>query len=226
MKPINLILFVLLVLNSCNNNNKLPENKLFSDSLGIYHYDFKQLTVQNKIENITVPDKFYEINTVILNRNTNMGHNFYQYHDIGSTSSLLCHNTYYKNDNLYLIIECRSESYGIYASRLFIKMKGSSYSGNAFYIKWTNRSPAHELLKSDTYVDSPFYIWELGKSTDTVYTNLDEKIIRSTYPDFKGVFVYKKYNIITLDYKYNPNKPEFYDNIKMDSIQNFVPIAY
>ena len=60
----------------------------------------------------------------------------------------------------------------------------------------------------------PLYMWEINKTTDTITTNLSLKSIQQLYHEFDGVYIYKKYKEIILDYSFSTFDSTFYQNIK------------
>ena len=76
----------------------------------------------------------------------------------------------------------------------------------AALINWINL-PAY----SD---DFPCYMWGINKSTDTLRTNLSLESIKMLYPEFNGVYVFRKYDSIVVDYQYIKNINVFFRKIK------------
>ena len=199
-KKIIYIIFTLIflfVLNTCGNTNKKP----------------------------TIPIEYYNIEIEIKN-------GLYRYMNHAPYYDTKCEykRWYYEYSSKFMFtqdslkhyftgggIEIEFESLKIPLSCFFIKMKFSfsEYKDYAFYIHWKNR-PYDTSMKS-------LYKWEIGEYTDTIYSNLDEKIIKEIYPNFKGKYINKQLRKIVLDRKYKTYDIRFYENIILEGLDNESP---
>jgi len=85
---------------------------------------------------------------------------------------------------------------------------------NSVYIDWSSNrynDVSHLKLKEFPY---PIYMWEINKTTDTITTNLSLKSIKLLYTEFEGIYIYKKYKEIVLDFQYSTFDRIFFDHIE------------
>lgn len=86
------------------------------------------------------------------------------------------------------------------------------------YIKWSSKAynePPDYMKK--TLQDRPYnylYLWGINFLTDSITTNLSLKSIKLLYPDFEGVYVFKKYKRIILDHNYSTFDRTFFKHIE------------
>lgn len=98
------------------------------------------------------------------------------------------------------------------------KQKFNHYSYNAAYIKWFSRNAQksnYPFLPWDPNQKYPIYMWGINKSTDSIYTNFSERSIKELYPEFNGKYVFRNLNKIIIDYQYDIESKEFYENIEL-----------
>ena len=97
------------------------------------------------------------------------------------------------------------------------KQEFGHYKYNAAYIKWFSRNAQksnYPFLPWDLNQKYPIYMWGINKSTDSIYTNFSERSIKELYPEFNGKYVFRNLNKIIIDYQYDIESKEFFDNIK------------
>ena len=217
MNKIGLILLILLLtLFACRDKNLQKENQLIQREKSFGEMEYKKYIVQNPLDEIDLPDSNYCIDVSFLNRSSNMGFRVYKYLNLGYGSILYWY-CLFDGDHPKQqigIFEYPSEPDEFHQTRIYIKKVGTNQSGKACYLRWVNRSTTHEILVKGVHLDNPFYVWGIGSFTDTVYSNLNERIIRNTYPDFKGIVRKDDIRQITINYQYFPDKNDFYENIK------------
>lgn len=82
------------------------------------------------------------------------------------------------------------------------------------YIEWSSKQAnvfdKHPELQSWR----PEFMWGINKTTDTIQTNLSRESIMTLYPDFNGVYIFKKYSKIEVDYSYQIKDSSFFNHIK------------
>ncbi len=86
-----------------------------------------------------------------------------------------------------------------------------SISHESFTIEWASKS----LINPKFAEYHSLYTWGINVSTDTIWTNLPKDFIFRMYPDFQGEYIFKKYDSIIVDYKYQVGSKEFFDNIRL-----------
>ena len=82
----------------------------------------------------------------------------------------------------------------------------------ALYLKWFNRSIGE--LKQMNSEPTKVYDLEINQHTDSIWTNIDEKVLRNRFPDLDFKYIYKNYDSINIDFSIPINHLEFYENIK------------
>jgi hypothetical protein len=84
----------------------------------------------------------------------------------------------------------------------------SKFSDKCFYIFWLNRSiedKLHHFYKE----------WGIGHWTDTIYTNIDEKMIKDIYPEFNGKVVNGNITEIIIYQDFDISSWWFYQDIEL-----------
>lgn len=82
------------------------------------------------------------------------------------------------------------------------------------YIKWSSKPVYNEDLYVDYNENHSIYMWGINKTTDTLTTNLSLKTIQILYPEFSGIYIFKKYKKIIVDYQYVMQGNEFFKKIE------------
>ena len=84
------------------------------------------------------------------------------------------------------------------------------------YIDWSTKDYLNDGQQTIKMVLDyvPRYMWEINKTTDTITTNLSLNSIKLLYPEFEGVYIFKKYKEIIIDFNYSTFDSTFYQNIK------------
>ncbi len=89
-------------------------------------------------------------------------------------------------------------------------------SDYCYYILWINRYKLRYSDVIDINDTTKYYpqVWEIGKTTDKIYTNINKSIINKLFPKFKGVCVDGKINEIKIKHNYAVNDQRFYKDIE------------
>lgn len=98
------------------------------------------------------------------------------------------------------------------------KQEFHHYKYNAAYIKWSSRNAQksnYPFPPRDPNQKYPIYMWGINKSTDSISTNFSERSIKELYPEFNGKYVFRNLKKIIIDYQYDIESKEFYENIKL-----------
>ncbi len=87
-----------------------------------------------------------------------------------------------------------------------------------FLITWSSQTmlQRREIIgkvKKTTKLD--FYSWGINEYTDTIWTNIEEHVIRNWYPHFKGIYIKEKYEEVYIDYGKYPNPKDVFKTIKI-----------
>jgi hypothetical protein len=90
------------------------------------------------------------------------------------------------------------------------------YTFYSYYIDWSNKPIADRswMNNEDDDTDYSLYTWSINRSTDTIKTNFSQKTINKLYPDFEGVYIYKKYKEITIDHSFSSFDRSLFEHIE------------
>lgn len=82
------------------------------------------------------------------------------------------------------------------------------------YVSWSS-TPVN-VFKNEKTPKLTFYnyMWGINKSTDTITSNLSLNNIKSLYPEFEGIYIFKKYSSLVLNHEFPSNDLSFYSNIE------------
>ncbi len=83
-----------------------------------------------------------------------------------------------------------------------------------FYLKWKNRKIS-SISNSNNTTEVDDYYWDINQGTDSLWTNVSEKVIKKMYPQFKGEYILKIVDKIELDYSYELKNKDFFKNIRI-----------
>lgn len=85
------------------------------------------------------------------------------------------------------------------------------------YIKWSskayNQPPDYMMDKINEPYFTYLYLWDINFLTDSITTNLSLQSIKKLYPDFNGVYTFKKYNKIIIDHSYSSFDRSLFNHI-------------
>lgn len=183
-------------------NAKIVDSQIYFEKI---EKDSMNLFQLYKI-NSKVPDFRDEIIMKIIKRRVggDESYIFYKYDD----------NYVGTNGNCLLNIEYPID----YSSRRKMKILAmygleQEHPYRAAFVQWSSK-PTNRRV---SYYDStapPVYMWGINKTTDTIWTNFSEESIKKLYPEFEGVYIFKKYDKVEIDYSYSTDDVEFFENIK------------
>lgn len=92
-------------------------------------------------------------------------------------------------------------------------------SSPSLIITWSSQPMLlkRELIDGQwTVTELDYYSWHINEYTDTIWTNIDEKVIREWYPHFKGVYIKEKYEEVYIDYGKYPDPKDVFKTIKIE----------
>lgn len=118
----------------------------------------------------------------------------------------------YKLDSKYRSLHCLICSGYLYDDKLFY-----SDDDKCFYFLWLNRTLEDKFGRFE-------FKWEIGKSTDTIYSNLDKKVIAKIFPKFKGIVIDGKITEIKIYRNYDVSEWLFYQDIEFVGFDRYEDI--
>lgn len=82
-----------------------------------------------------------------------------------------------------------------------------------FYVQWSTK-PDHLMNFEIIGPYKPCYMWGINKTTDTLLTNLTLINVKKLFPQFEGIYIFKTFKEIIIDYSYETSDISFYWNIE------------
>lgn len=231
MIKILLILSIAFVINSCETEEKFtlapPE---YYDDFPEYYDDFTSYTIR---ENTKLLSSEFVIKLLLLDSSNLIKINHNRHNNFAPNLTLQAIEYYRDNERDFLFYKnllYTSTSYHgvLYQIEYPIELNGrkkmiimalkqyyNKYSMQAAFVEWSSKPMNPINIDNPPELDyaGPKYLWGINKLTDTITTNLNQKSIKKLYPDFKGVYIYKKYKEIIFDYSYSTFDRSFFEHI-------------
>ncbi len=177
-------LFVLLILSilfmSCNQNQNDYRGKMIEKYIeSEEHY----LTLR-EIDKIQIDDSSYNIEVLNFDL-AQLNMSLFKYTNENNDIKLIRYKKYYSEllKSRFVVIEYSYKSYSYY-----LKLKrfpNKKYKG--FSIRWKNIACEDKFNFPND--ESWNYNWDIGKFTDTLFTNLPKYVIKKCFISFDGIYV-------------------------------------
>ncbi len=230
-KIIRILFFVCLsfLMLSCDNDKKIRIYK------GPYYEDFPEY--YDNFIRYTLTENTKLLNSAIIVKVLNDSSNFINYRNINQVDTipyLTLQSIEYYKDNIrdflfykYMIYSSKDYQGKMYQVEYPLELSGrkkmlilafehnfDTLANGAAYIQWSSKPMNIDDLKYNPDVAKPSYLWGINKLTDTITTNLSIKTLQQLYPDFEGVYIYKKYSEITIDHSYSSFDRSLFEHIE------------
>lgn len=229
MKRILFFICLSILMLSCDNDKKFVIYK------GAYYEDFPEY--YDHFIRYTLTENTKLLNTDIIVKVLTDSSNFINYRKINQIDTipyLTLQSIEYYKDNIrdflfykYMIYSSNDYLGEMYQIEYPLELSGrkkmlilafehnfDALANGAAYIQWSSKPMNISDLKYNPDVAIPFYIWGINKLTDTITTNLSMKTLQQLYPDFEGVYIYKKYKEITIDHSFSSFDRSLFEHIE------------